>query len=311
MLRGAGKSFFPESKAYLGQLSNADFADQPCVVKRYLEEKQRWAVQLLHPRFQGKQILVSEEKLLFDGYAAPPEHQVPLPEHLYEAPAEGCGLALYTSKAMAEGAVVLEESPFMVVNNSGSPVESRWNLYTRTVAEQGASSPVIRALEELSDGGLADRLLPEAAALFRVMVEKSSKPPEVKQMMIGSDEAQELRDGQAARIAGVLARWQANGHAFRPRGEETKEGHSALYRRFSRLLHSCEPNCCRSLCAETGRITVQALRPLRPGEPLAIDYEAKDPNFLQLPLAERRARLLERGFTCACARCLRETAGGG
>merc|ERR1711879_858216 len=126
----------------------------------------------MHPDFKGKQILVSEEKLIFDSYCVQADRWPPLPHHLRLAAAGKCGDALYCNVALAQGKVVLEEEPLMLCRNTvGLP--SRYNLFNRMLKEQGQSSPAVRAFQELSDGGVSNKFETEATAIFKDIIEGS------------------------------------------------------------------------------------------------------------------------------------------
>jgi hypothetical protein len=82
---------------------------------------------------------------------------------------------------------------------------------------------------------------------------------------------------------------------------------AALYHVFSKMQHSCEPNCQRHVHPRTNRIEVIALRDIEPGELLTIDYTGWLSSGVQSVL-DRRALLLDgRGFECICSRCERES----
>ena len=78
--RGNAKSFFAGSICFLKQ---GRVKNEPCVVKSYVKEKQRWAVALLHPRFEGREVLVREEKLKFEYFVADLEFAPPIPSNLF------------------------------------------------------------------------------------------------------------------------------------------------------------------------------------------------------------------------------------
>lgn len=61
------------------------------------------------------------------------------------------------------------------------------------------------------------------------------------------------------------------------------------------LNHSCDPNC--DVVVDEGRLWIETIRDVRPGEELAYDY--------QMVLPERHTPAAKRRFPCACgaARC--------
>merc|ERR1719343_1545352 len=119
-------------------------------------------------------------------------------------------------------------------------------------------------------------------------------------------------DEQTTVIAGVLARWQSNGHLFPLRGH-IREGNvrdnslSALYCYLAKLNHSCEPNTRFDVDAGTGRMVVYALRAIKAGEELTSDYIGHGPTFRTMSVEDRRALIRPRGFVCLCTKCLRES----
>merc|ERR1719343_1361831 len=119
-------------------------------------------------------------------------------------------------------------------------------------------------------------------------------------------------DEQTTVIAGVLARWQSNGHLFPLRGH-IREGNvrdnslSALYCYLAKLNHSCEPNTRFDVDAGTGRMVVYALRAIKAGEELTSDYIGHGPTFRTMSVEGRRALIRPRGFVCLCTKCLRES----
>merc|ERR1711879_41577 len=91
------------------------------------------------------------------------------------------------------------------------------------------------------------------------------------EQMLQSPELKPKVDAEVRRIAIVLAKWQTNGHSFGKRADDCADW-SALYHFGSKMLHSCEPNCERSVCPDTGRLIVSASRAIGKGEHLTIDY---------------------------------------
>eukprot|EP00747_Dinoflagellata_sp_TGD_P170705 gnl/TRDRNA2_/TRDRNA2_202956_c0_seq1.p1 gnl/TRDRNA2_/TRDRNA2_202956_c0~~gnl/TRDRNA2_/TRDRNA2_202956_c0_seq1.p1 ORF type:complete len:304 (+),score=28.18 gnl/TRDRNA2_/TRDRNA2_202956_c0_seq1:123-1034(+) len=297
MICGQEQCFFPESKCFLGKMSAMDLSDESCVIKQYVTEKQRWEVQLMHPRFNGRHVLVNDSKLIFDYFVAPPDLFSFSPEHIFVADTGACGKGLYCSKNVDRGGVVFEEKPFMVVRNDGDAFMSRWNLYCRALREHGPHSPIIHAFNELADGGVVDEYVTCAAKMVQ----------ELSQNSRGTDMPNTNVDkifGKIGVIAIVLARWQTNGDSFRPTG---REGQSAIWRFASKMNHSCEANCTREVSRESGCVVVRAARDIHRGDPLTSDYMGGDAAFHGLPVEGRRQRLKARGFTCACSRCARES----
>lgn len=88
--------------------------------------------------------------------------------------------------------------------------------------------------------------------------------------------------------------------------EITKDGKadgkrgSALFLRFSRINHSCVPNCTYYVVkGRVPRIAVRAIRDIKGGEQLSISYVESG-----LSRGERQERLLSSwGFECDCGAC--------
>jgi len=306
MLLGHNRRLFLGSCCCLGTMSNKDLSDQPCTVVSYCKERQRWAVKLWHPRFHGKHVLVTEAKLIFDSYVAERERFPQIPDRLVVSAGGEYGNVLCCSADMDDGDIVFEESPFMVATNSGQLFNSRWNLYYRTLQDQGPEAPAIAAFNELADGGVVDDYIPYANNLLKDIISNSGD----KDTFDEAPQAKALLDKESKRIAAVFARWQTNGHELRPRGCGDPEGQSALYRFASKMNHSCEPNCRRTVSEDTGKITARACRSIQKGEPLTIDYTGGDPDFQVLPVEARREWLCQRGFVCKCSRCIVENGEG-
>ncbi|KAK7201435.1 SET domain containing protein [Novymonas esmeraldas] len=87
----------------------------------------------------------------------------------------------------------------------------------------------------------------------------------------------------------------------------------ALYTALSMLNHSCDPNCAvvgADAAAPGQRVgrgpmekQLVALRPIRDGEQLCVNYNAN--LMAQLSYADRQALCAQRHFTCHCPRCIR------
>lgn len=304
MIRGGKKRFFPGSRCFLGEMKAKEFSNEPCFVRDFLAEKQRWAVELAHPRFAGRKILVAEEKLAFDYYVAEMGQVPAIPGMLDVRDDGGCGRALFSTEVIPEGTEVFAEEPFMIVRNQGDCFLSRWNLYFHTLHFQGEQAVVLRLFLELSDGGVVNEYWEDAEQMLRGVLEQNGMkvPPVMPREM----------HGEVRKIATVLAKWQTNGFAFRcfdgaeeaSTAEQGQKGQSALYHYCSKMLHSCEPNCVRKVDEESGVLRVRTCRDIGKNERLTIDYV--EGQLDGLSVEERRKVLLKRGFVCQCSRCARE-----
>ena len=117
----------------------------------------------------------------------------------------------------------------------------------------------------------------------------------------------------------LRACWRASGHLFAAAGPDAEvlsrlwrvltlnafgggdeKRRTHLFEVGSRVNHSCDPNCCRTVGAD-GRLIIRAVRPIARGEEIKISYLV--PQALLSPAAERNRRLRQYGFACTCSRC--------
>merc|ERR1712110_565827 len=78
----------------------------------------------------------------------------------------------------------------------------------------------------------------------------------------------------------------------------------SLFTTVARINHSCEPNAKIDFLANAARLTAVSIAPLVPGQELSISYIRQEAD-----VRSRKQQLLEYGFVCGCARCLREDSG--
>lgn len=304
MIQGDKKRFFPESYAFLGEMSVSDYSKKRCIIQGYAADRQRWIVKLFDPQFAGKCILVKEDKVTFDCYGAPDKSLPSLPSHLGVTSMGSCGNSLFTKVPWGAGSTVLVESPMMIVANSTEDhaFECRWNLYYALENERGPRSPLIVAFKEMSDGGpgVMNSYRQDALIMFEKILETSKKTIEDVRSAIGDS----FIDEEVDRISGVLSRWQTNSHEYKVEEQNL----SALYRYTAKMLHSCAPNCRLQQDPETGTASIITLRAVEAGEHLTNDYMGGETTGFQLlGVEERRERLKVRGFKCICKRCLIES----
>eukprot|EP00931_Biecheleriopsis_adriatica_P120936 TRINITY_DN96021_c0_g1_i1.p1 TRINITY_DN96021_c0_g1~~TRINITY_DN96021_c0_g1_i1.p1 ORF type:complete len:395 (-),score=96.91 TRINITY_DN96021_c0_g1_i1:158-1342(-) len=300
MLLGDKKRFFPGCYAFLGDLkASPQFSKQRCIVKNYLADKQRFHIKLWDPKFGGKEVLVQESNLSFDSYAAPPLLLPRLPADLSVRNMGAVGNALFCNRDISEGEIILKESPMMVVSNKDI-FASRWNLHFGIENEQ-PDAEVLRAFQELSDGGMADAFYDDAKALLKTMLNGAGQAEKHLEAMMGKS----FLESERQRIAGVLSRWQSNCHSFQL--DNDSASYSGLYRYTAKCNHSCDANCQTIIEKATGRMLLRAKRKIFEGEELCTNYMSSDPNFKDAPVEERQMLLLKRGFTCVCSRCSRES----
>ncbi|KAI1206919.1 uncharacterized protein F4807DRAFT_437678 [Annulohypoxylon truncatum] len=85
---------------------------------------------------------------------------------------------------------------------------------------------------------------------------------------------------------------------------------NVVYRQFSRYNHSCAPTVNWNISVRRRRMQMTTTADIRPDEELYVSYDwtatsVSDP----MSLKERRRRLKQWGFTCACTRCMEEEKG--
>lgn len=301
MLRGSTRSLLRRSHVTLG--GTGAYANQLAAVVGYNEQKQRWVCELINPHFGRRRVLMRDDLMRFEGYfaneveflqGAPPQVQI------IEAGTAMQGKALIARQPIASGGTVTCERPFMLarrtvkggVRTAYSVGVPAWKIFYAALQVRG---PALAAFEQLGGGeGLVSRLLPDAQKIFD---EFAGRLPAEQRRALA-----ERREGEAQRIARVLAAWQANAFAFSLRGEQ--EDVAAVYHLAMKMLHSCEPNC-ESKALPTGELAVIASRDIRLGEYLTWDYTGGEASALG-SVAARRALLRRRGFECECPRCERE-----
>jgi SET domain-containing protein len=95
---------------------------------------------------------------------------------------------------------------------------------------------------------------------------------------ISADEAA-LRYADDGRARTHVVLFTVNRHTFIDAGVN---GNDAQY-----FNHSCAPNC--EAVLETGRVYIEAVRPIKPGEELTYDYRLEHPEPFDLDAAQRYA----------------------
>jgi len=285
-------------------------------VLHYDEFKGRYAIELIHPKFSRKRMLLKAQALEF--------HHALLDNNLSAAKAElqrrpvafrhcnnfefpivaptssgpSIGKALVASQSLGEGDLVLTDAPFLVVSNP-SGLERwmrRWDCCYEVIKRaQVGSRDLLEAFEAMDPGGeeVVESLVPDAEETVKILWSAAGaaapSPPEA------------AKQAEVRRIATLLARWQTNQH------ELGSEHRRALYWLAPKVAHSCDPNVGWEDPDSSGRVELRCLRPVEAGEVLGVNY--LDAAFLSASVGERRDRLrAERKFLCLCRRCLRESA---
>lgn len=310
MLQGNTKRYFPGSYAFLGKLSNKKYSEERVVIDRYVKEKDRWAVQLWRPEFSEEKIMVKEENLFFDCYAVPCSDVPKLPSHLsveptdkYDKPMNG----MYVLQDWDADTIILEEDPLLIVANrgvDGSDFECRWNLYYGIEHDRGPTCPLLKAFNEMADGGdnVIKKYLGDAEIMFKNVLSSSGRSAE--EIEDFCKKMPEFVEEEHLRISKVLSKWQSNSHNF-PIFDDMDQ--SCLFRFTSKMQHSCEPNVVLNIDKQTGGLNARTLRRIQAGEELTNSYMGEDDVFNAMSVEERRAKLAHRGFTCLCVRCVRES----
>lgn len=295
----------PGATVYLTGVAQ-ELEGEPCEVLSF-DRSGRWLVRFLHPRFRDRTALVPEQCLLF-GYCIQPENatsptSLSTSIALVDTPRAGRGLEVV--EPMAAGSSLFKEMPFLLTANDVNEV-CRAHLKMRAAAgKDDSQGKALEAFASLSAGDGFD-----AQALARVQAQAS----EVWQAMnFGRSEQPDA--AQIRNLAEVLLRWEANRFLQKQSSMDTLSESRAepdLYAVFSLvslLNHSCAPTVRLhqvfqplqpgSQVPDDGACVIQAVRDLRPGDALVVNYGM--PELLQWPVEQRREYLLRNnGFCCQC-----------
>eukprot|EP00933_Yihiella_yeosuensis_P009701 TRINITY_DN115773_c0_g1_i1.p1 TRINITY_DN115773_c0_g1~~TRINITY_DN115773_c0_g1_i1.p1 ORF type:complete len:433 (+),score=77.84 TRINITY_DN115773_c0_g1_i1:62-1300(+) len=300
LLRGEKKILFEGSHGFIGKEVSSAYAGERCTVKKYHPQKKRWQVSLIAERFKDQQVLVPEKDITFDYFICPTAYLSVMPSNLEVVNVGAAGNALFCTEDLPANKVVLRENPFLVIGGTLS-FSSCWTCFHMAQTELGADHPVIHSFNELSDGDLSQKFLGAAAILTKNMLISA---PERIRKHLESPAGKEFQKQEIKKISGVLARWMSNSHNFSL--AQSNETCSALYRNTAKMLHSCEPNCCAIIDADTGEMNIKTTKKIKKGCQLTICYLGEDPDFSSATVEERRQKLAPKGFTCNCPRCIRE-----
>mmetsp|Transcript_108749 Transcript_108749/g.318162 ORF Transcript_108749/g.318162 Transcript_108749/m.318162 type:complete len:410 (+) Transcript_108749:42-1271(+) len=297
------------SVVYLeGFEAGSELAGEPCTVRSFDGERQKWRVRMLHPRFHGAEAFVEEQRLSF-GYCILPEHASLRDDHcmLRDAPSQGaCGRGLQIAESVKKGQVLFEESPFlMALDDTNEMCRAHFMMSTCAKSEKSMQE-ALDVFEDLSTGSFSGKALQQMKRLAGSVVDAAVQGdgPSGKDF--------DFHEREAARMSVVLRRWEANRFCIdNGLGQRTY----VLYRTVTRLNHSCNPTATSgseftsfrsgTLSPGDGRCIVRAARDLQPGDPLCHNYGPQE--LLTWPVAKRRTYLWKHnGFMCKCERCREE-----
>ena len=246
MIRGATRSFLRGSRCTIIAHEHEHAREIVIVMSLSATDSRRWVCQLL----SGETTLADDNELAFESYhsaavalqadgsdwlqasIADPGHYHCTPSLKVAVAASG-GVGLYAQSCIKAKAVALSE-PVNMIARCSEDGSARWDVYKAALKCANKSSAT--AFDALPDAGLVERHREQASQLFESQA-LASLPPEYSRVLL---EDALICEREAQRIAGCLARWQANGHDFQLRGE--REKCSAVYNLAARLQHSCEPN---------------------------------------------------------------------
>lgn len=311
MLHGTRARFFPGTIVCLSEVQHKEYTDELGELLRYDGGKSKWLVRLHHPRFDGRQIFVSETGFNMVYCVLPANAATSAVRPLYGKRVSaqlrsGLGQSLVSLDGCQAGQVIFEELPFVI---TASGVEAmwlaRWHAYVRLYDEADTDEIVrvaLAAFDALSCGGHG-----EASWHVREAADFVAHTGGYREAL-GDTEFLEVVE----RIRQVLLKVKANQFEFNDGAREA----SAIYRQAALMNHSCSPtvllepqwsDLSPGLQNERdGVLSVRAARGLEAGEELCHNYGPDE--LLSWPLARRQDYILtELGFCCRCSRCQAET----
>lgn len=315
MLHGANARYHPGTVVCLSGVQDDLYADELGETVRYDSAKRKWVIQLQHPRFNGKHILVCETVFnlvycICPSNAAPDDSR----SSAFSAVEQQghCGRGLSLAESHVAGDAIFEEAPFFI---SATGVEAmwqaRWHAYVRMYEGAGAQDPALAtalaAFDDLTAGSAQPPWLEEAREAAENVAHAS-----------GYHEAFEDKDALREvllRMLKVFLTVKANQFEFQ---DGSPFEASALYRAASLMNHSCsptvvlEPQWSRhvpgTVSGRDGIVVVRAVCDLSSGQELCHNYGPDE--LMAWPLTERREYIRkELGFLCQCQRCVAEANG--
>ena len=298
-----------------------DFDGAQVKIAAFVADKNKWRVTLEARQWQGKELLVPESALSLSFCVMPGSVSRVKPSvKLCAEEAQGtCGRGLVVAQPVDAGEVLYEEPP-LIVSPAGVPrmQSDRWRAYLMMSlqAQQRADMATARdAFDALGISNLVDEKMDEHAHTIFASAVKSAG------MDVATMDEAVVRE-QVARVKAALSRFNSNQFKY-DNGAPAKcprFSASAVFAFTSRMNHSCEPaafvetrkaaHAPGTLVTGDGVLVVRALRKIREGERLTINYGPADLVTADWTLARRREYLLSKcGFVCGCERCEREARG--
>lgn len=196
-----------------------------------------------------------------------------------------------TTRRFDKEEVVLRDEPFLVI---GGTKDEHLTIFRAFEHTRATSPETITGFfrfagpEKMVEGYEAD-----AQTVLRIAQGKDKKTAD--------ESLSALEARRVSMLAQIIAVWASNCIAINP------EGASAIFANFSKLAHSCQPNCYVSKADDSCALTVKALLPLKAGAIVTIDYGSPVTGEFyaaERNVARRRYQIEnERCFVCMCPRC--------
>lgn len=201
-------------------------------------------------------------------------------DRLEVRPAEGMGQGLFATVDIPMGTRIVVEKPIMWLPQSKTPFRD----FCQAVHSMNAN------LKDLNDLYCNARLLNQNLAT-NVFAQIRSEDPQ---------NTIDMRDDGLMGLVKLYATYCTNAVAIT---EGTEDAGIAVFRIFSHINHSCNPNAFSLFCSKNKQQTVYAGRDIRAGQQILVSYFGGDEDLLT------RAQRLEQtqrdwGFTCNCRSCL-------
>lgn len=321
MWHGLSARYHPNTIIFLRGLKTSSLNQEPCKVRSFNLERQRWVVRPLSPALADKDILVKEEHISLFSFILPVSVAPCSVLCNVENTEEKCncsgGRGLVVSEGCSQGQVVFEEPPYLL-SSSGSVTTwrswSRWYSYS-TMKAAAQTDPAMHAALQAFDRQTCGNFEPGRMSDMQEEVTKLLAVANKGGGAAADDSTlRALSEAHADEVSAVLQKVQSN--QFRFHNGAGREA-SALYRLASLMNHSCQPNVCiefqwgaatpGTLVSGDGNLLVRCLRDLVSDEALCYNYGP--PELLSWALARRQDYLLNtHGFLCICNRCAADSA---